>query len=67
MGYLIGGLGFSYFSDKINSNLLVAMLMVLFLTIIAVVFLRETKTEESLMNYYEDIFKQDEELPVNNN
>jgi hypothetical protein len=67
MGYLIGGLGFSYFSDKINSNLLVAMLMVLFLTIIAVVFLRETKTEESLMNYYEDIFNQDEELPVNNN
>ena len=57
IGYLIGGLGFSFIGSSITNNLMVAMLMVILLSIITVVFLRETKTEEALMNFYEDIFK----------
>lgn len=56
VGYLISGMGFGNVSS-LNTNLLILMFMIQLIAVIASLFIRETKTEEALINYYYELEK----------
>ncbi len=66
VGYLIGGIGFGNV-PSLSTNLIISMFMIQLMAVIASLFIRETKQEPGLLNYYQELCKESEpNLPLKN-